>query len=106
MRRNRGPRLNRRTYDSTPYIYQEIEGRQVQVAGRFVLLDAHSYSLDITAAYDPQQPLVIDPDLAWSTSSFPAPPCQSRPASCRLPSRTRAPPDLHRSQDLGFLVLL
>jgi predicted enzyme related to lactoylglutathione lyase len=37
------------------------------VAGRFVLLDGRSYGFELTGPYDPALPLVIDPELAWST---------------------------------------
>ncbi len=53
--------------DDTPYIYQVIGGQEVEVAGRFVLLDAWTYSFEIIGPYDTSAPLVIDPDLAWST---------------------------------------
>ncbi len=53
--------------DDAPYIYQEIDGRKVEVAGRFILLDDRTYSFEVTGALDPGQALVIDPDLLWST---------------------------------------
>ena len=53
--------------DDAPYIYQEINGQKVEVAGRFILLDDHTYSFEITGEMDPDHVLVIDPDLAWST---------------------------------------
>jgi hypothetical protein len=53
--------------DDAPYIYQEIDGQRVQVAGRFVLLDNKTYTFEITGAVDPNHVLVIDPDLVWST---------------------------------------
>jgi hypothetical protein len=53
--------------DDTPHIYQEIDGRKVEVAGRFALLDDHSYSFELSGTIDPEHALVIDPDLAWST---------------------------------------
>jgi hypothetical protein len=49
--------------DDAPYIYQVIEGQQVEVAGRFELLDASTYSFQITGSYDSSQELIIDPDL-------------------------------------------
>jgi hypothetical protein len=52
--------------DDAPYIYQEIDGRKVEVAGRFVLLNEQTYSFAITGAMDPRRELIIDPDLAWS----------------------------------------
>jgi hypothetical protein len=53
--------------DDAPYIYQEIDGRKVEVAGRFILLDDRTYSFEVTGDIDPDHVLVIDPDLAWST---------------------------------------
>jgi hypothetical protein len=53
--------------DAAPYIYQTIDGREVEVAGRFVLLDEWTYTFEITGQYDVGSPLVIDPDLAWAT---------------------------------------
>ncbi|GAH79476.1 unnamed protein product, partial [marine sediment metagenome] len=53
--------------DDAPYIYQLIDGEQVEVAGVFELVDGDTYTFDITAAYDPTRELVIDPDLSWST---------------------------------------
>ena len=53
--------------DDAPYIYQEIDGQRVTVAGRFVLLDDRTYSFEITGTIDLDHALVIDPDLVWST---------------------------------------
>ena len=53
--------------DDAPYIYQVIDGQQVEVAGQFVLLDSHSYTFAINGEYDPTVELVIDPNLAWAT---------------------------------------
>ena len=53
--------------DDAPYIYQVIDGEQVEVAGAFELIDGDTYTFDITAAYDPTRELVIDPYLSWST---------------------------------------
>ncbi len=53
--------------DDAPYIYQEIDGRHVQVAGRFILLDNQTYSFEVTGPVDPDHALVIDPNLIWST---------------------------------------
>ncbi|HUU82806.1 MAG TPA: pre-peptidase C-terminal domain-containing protein, partial [Phycisphaerae bacterium] len=53
--------------DDAPYIYQVVDGEQVDVAGRFVLLDEWTYSFEVTGGYDPSQTLVIDPDLTWNT---------------------------------------
>ncbi len=53
--------------DDAPYVYQEIGGQKMTVAGRFVLLDDRTYSFEITGPIDPVHALVIDPDLVWST---------------------------------------
>ncbi len=53
--------------DDAPYIYQLIDGQEVEVAGQFLLLDNDTYTFDITGAYDPSVELVIDPDLTWSS---------------------------------------
>ena len=53
--------------DDAPYIYQVIDGREVEVAGQFALVDADTYAFEITGAYDPTAELVVDPNLAWST---------------------------------------
>ncbi|HUT09613.1 MAG TPA: hypothetical protein VMY42_03890 [Thermoguttaceae bacterium] len=53
--------------DDAPYVYQVTDGREVEVASRFVLIEDSSYSFELLGPYDPTQTLVIDPDLAWST---------------------------------------
>ncbi len=53
--------------DDVPYIYQLIDGEEVEVAGAFALIDATTYAFEVTGAYDPSRELVIDPDLLWST---------------------------------------
>ena len=43
--------------DDAPYIYQTIDGQQVEVAGRFELLDDRSYAFEVTGDYeDGRQP--------------------------------------------------
>ncbi|MEA1951270.1 MAG: SBBP repeat-containing protein [Planctomycetota bacterium] len=53
--------------DEDLYIYQVVDGEEVEVAGRFTLLDNDSYSFDVSGPYDPALELVIDPNLEWST---------------------------------------
>ncbi len=53
--------------DDVPYIYQVIDDQQIEVAGRFAVLDDFSYTFELTGPYDASLPLVIDPDLSWST---------------------------------------
>ncbi len=53
--------------DDAPYIYQDIGGERVEVAGAFELVDSDTVRFAITGDYDPTLQLVIDPDLDWST---------------------------------------
>ena len=53
--------------DGAPCIYQEINGAKRGVAGRYTLLDDHTYGFEVTGAYDIALPLVIDPEVAWGT---------------------------------------
>ncbi|MHC4521679.1 MAG: DUF7948 domain-containing protein, partial [Planctomycetota bacterium] len=53
--------------DEAPYIYQDIDGQRVEVAGEFALVDGDTYRFDITDAFDPTVELIVDPDLIWST---------------------------------------
>ncbi|MBM4034209.1 MAG: hypothetical protein FJ291_20855 [Planctomycetes bacterium] len=53
--------------DDAPIVYQDVNGERVGVAARFVLVDPMTYGFEVTGAYDPTQPLVIDPALMWNT---------------------------------------
>jgi hypothetical protein len=53
--------------DDAPYIYQDIAGARVPIAGAFRLIGQSSYGFEITGSYDATQPLVVDPGLIWST---------------------------------------
>jgi len=53
--------------DDAPYVYQVIDGQEVAVGARFVLLDSETYGFELTGTYDPAYELVIDPNVAWST---------------------------------------
>ena len=53
--------------DEAPYIYQQLDGQQIEVPGEFTLIDANTYTFAITGPYDATAELIIDPDLAWST---------------------------------------
>jgi len=53
--------------DDAPYIYQVIDGEQVEVAGAYRLVDGDTYEFEITGSYDPTRGLIIDPDLDWSS---------------------------------------
>ena len=47
--------------------YQEVNGKRAIVASCFRLLDSQTLTFGLTGPYDPSLPLIIDPDLAWST---------------------------------------
>jgi len=52
--------------EAAPVVYQEIDGRRVEIDGRYRLGDDGQVSFALTA-YDADCPLVIDPVLAYST---------------------------------------
>jgi len=49
-----------------PHIYQTIDGRRQPVAGRYVLLGDNRFGFRV-GAYDKRRPLVVDPQLVYST---------------------------------------
>ncbi|NIP23899.1 MAG: hypothetical protein GWN67_06895, partial [Phycisphaerae bacterium] len=53
--------------DKVPYIYQIIEGHQVQLPGSYRLIDENSYTFEISGKVDPTIEVVIDPTLSWSS---------------------------------------
>jgi hypothetical protein len=53
--------------DSPPEIYQVIDGKKVSVAGGYVLLDEWIWGFTIWGTYDPSRPLVMDPQIVWSS---------------------------------------
>ena len=53
--------------DEAPCLYQEVGARRVEVAGAFGLREGTLYGFHVGAGYGPARPLVIDPEMAWST---------------------------------------
>ncbi len=51
----------------TPYLYQEIDGKRVEVKGSFKVLDQRGFYGFEVASYDKTLPLVIDPILSYSS---------------------------------------
>src|SRR4030067_3252930 len=52
-----------------PYVYQEIEGKRVEIDGRFKIIKEEgrfAYGFEV-ASYSKDKPLVIDPVLVYST---------------------------------------
>lgn len=54
-------------YELTPYIYQEKNGQKKEIAGRYVITEPGIFGFAIDNGYDPTTPLVIDPELVYST---------------------------------------
>jgi parallel beta-helix repeat protein len=52
--------------DAAPYVYQEIDGARMEVDAAFILYDTDAYGFAV-GDYDPRYPLVIDPQLRYST---------------------------------------
>ena len=50
----------------TPLVYQEVDGVRRQIAGSYMLNGDRQVGFEV-AAYDPGQPLIIDPVLVYST---------------------------------------
>jgi hypothetical protein len=53
--------------DYAPFAYQQIGGQKVEVEVCYRLIDENSYGFAVTGHYDKSKPLIIDPDLLWST---------------------------------------
>jgi len=53
-------------HEKTPFIYQEFGGIKHEVSGRYELIEPDEFGFAIDD-YDPGYPLVIDPELVYST---------------------------------------
>ena len=53
--------------DGAPLIFQGAGDSRKLVPGRFKLMGPCTLAFELTGPYDSSRPLVIDPDLAWST---------------------------------------
>jgi hypothetical protein len=53
--------------DDAPFVYQEIDGKQVEVKSKFVLVDKDTYGFKLRGKVDLSRELVIDPSLAWGS---------------------------------------
>ena len=53
--------------DENLYIYQVMDGQEVEIDGQFVLLDNDSYTFNVIGQYDPTVELVIDPNIDWGS---------------------------------------
>ncbi|OXM14422.1 SBBP repeat-containing protein [Paenibacillus herberti] len=50
-----------------PYIYQELRGEKIKVAGGYALRNANQVAFELRETYDLSSTLVIDPVLSYST---------------------------------------
>ncbi|WP_285891219.1 SBBP repeat-containing protein [Paenibacillus pasadenensis] len=50
-----------------PFIYQEVQGEKVPIAGGYIILGADTVGFQLHETYDRSLPLIIDPVLAYST---------------------------------------
>jgi hypothetical protein len=57
----------RPVYELTPYIYQEKNGQKKEIAGRYIIKAPGEFGFAIDGSYDPSIPIVIDPELVYST---------------------------------------
>jgi hypothetical protein len=53
-------------YEKIPHIYQEIDGRQVEVTGRYQKTGDKTFGFSIDNGFNPNYPLIIDPQLLYN----------------------------------------
>ena len=53
--------------DNAPVVYQDTPQGRRDVAARFRVTGPSSYGFDLAGDYDSSLPLILDPELAWST---------------------------------------
>ncbi|HOX39369.1 MAG TPA: SBBP repeat-containing protein [Candidatus Brocadiia bacterium] len=53
--------------DDAPYVYQVVDGAEREIPARFVLLDEDSWTIEVDGQWDKSLPLVLDPEIEWST---------------------------------------
>jgi hypothetical protein len=53
-------------YENIPSIYQEIGSRKTELGGRYIIIEPGVFGFE-AENYNPNLPLVIDPELAYST---------------------------------------
>ncbi len=57
-----------RVIEKKPYCYQVINGKEIEVSARYAILERASCAYGFeTGRYDPAYPLIIDPELVFST---------------------------------------
>ncbi|HVT88938.1 MAG TPA: SBBP repeat-containing protein [Tepidisphaeraceae bacterium] len=53
--------------DDAPFVYQVINGKQVEIKSSFKLIDNHTYTFQLNGPYDASRELILDPQLDFST---------------------------------------
>ena len=54
-------------HERIPEIYQEIDGRKREISGHYILRESGVFGFELAEGYNPAFPLVIDPELIYST---------------------------------------
>jgi len=54
-------------YERIPQIYQEIDGQKREISGHYALRESGVFGFALENSYNPAYPLVIDPELVYST---------------------------------------
>jgi hypothetical protein len=54
-------------YENIPLIYQEVGGALRRIAGHYIIYDEETFGFELEEVYNPDQSLVIDPELVYST---------------------------------------
>ncbi|UCC81204.1 MAG: IPTL-CTERM sorting domain-containing protein [Candidatus Zixiibacteriota bacterium] len=54
-------------HEKKPYVYQEINGERLEVNGRYTIIEPGIFGFDIENGLNPDYPLIIDPELLYST---------------------------------------
>jgi len=54
-------------YENIPFVYQEISIELRNIMGRYVIVEPGVFGFALRGDYDPVYPLVIDPELVYST---------------------------------------
>ncbi|MCP4582964.1 MAG: hypothetical protein GY839_15250, partial [candidate division Zixibacteria bacterium] len=53
--------------ENQPYVYQDTDGRRQSIKGRYIIRKPGVYGFAIEGPYDQTQPLIIDPELVYSS---------------------------------------
>jgi len=56
-------------HEKVPYVYQEVSGVQTEVTGYYDLKESGVFGFAVGESYNSDYPLIIDPELAYSTFS-------------------------------------